>query len=73
MYALSEWGYKAGTVKEVLTDILKSHGKPLPRAELVAKVMDVRMVKENTILLNLQDSLTFSRNADGHYVLRRGK
>lgn len=73
MYALSEWGYKAGTVKEVLTDILKSHGKPLPRAELVAKVMDVRMVKENTILLNLQDSLTFSRNTDGHYVLRRAK
>lgn len=71
MYALSEWGYKSGTVKDVLMDILKTHGKPLPRAELVAKVKDVRLVKENTILLNLQDGATFVRDANGHYQLRR--
>jgi hypothetical protein len=71
MYALSEWGYKAGTVKDVLVDILKNHGKPLPRAELVAKVGAVRLVKENTILLNLQDSGTFTRDESGHYHLRR--
>jgi len=71
MYALSEWGYKAGTVKDVLVDILKNHGKPLPRADLVAKVGAVRMVKENTILLNLQDSGTFTRDENGHYHLRR--
>ena len=71
MYALSEWGYKAGTVKDVLVDILKNHGKPLPRADLVAKVGAVRMVKENTILLNLQDSGTFTRDANGHYHIRR--
>lgn len=72
LYALSEWGYKTGTVKDVLTDILKI-GKPLPRAELIAKVKEVRMVKENTILLNLQDSGTFARDTNGHYTLRRGK
>lgn len=71
MYALSEWGYKAGTVKDVLTDILRTHGKPLARADLIAKVKDVRLVKENTILLNLQDSSTFVRDTNGHYVLRR--
>jgi hypothetical protein len=71
MYALSEWGYKSGTVKDVLTDILRNHGKALPRADLVAKVMDVRLVKENTILLNLQDSSTFVRDESGHYQLRR--
>lgn len=71
MYALAEWGYKAGTVKDVLTDILRTHGKPLPRAELLMKVSQVRMVKENTILLNLQDSSTFVRDANGHYILRR--
>ena len=73
LYALSEWGYKSGTVKDVLVDILRTHGKPLPRVDLIAKVMDVRMVKENTILLNLQDGATFSRNEDGHYHLRRAK
>jgi len=73
MYALAEWGYKAGTVKDVLKDILQTHGKPLPRAELVSRVGLVRMVKENTILLNLQDSGTFVRDENGNYHLRRGK
>ncbi len=73
MYALSEWGYKAGTVKDVLVDILKSAGRPLAKTTLMAKVMDARMVKENTVLLNLQDSKTFVRNADGTYSLRSGR
>lgn len=71
MYGLSEWGYKPGTVKEVLADILKGSSKPIPRAELVAKVLSTRLVKENTILLNLQDSKVFSKREDGSYVLRK--
>src|SRR3989338_7077498 len=71
MYALSEWGYSAGTVKDVLVDILKRAQKPIPKASLIAKVKDMRMVKENTILLNLQDSKTFSRKEDGTYTLRK--
>lgn len=70
LYALSEWGYKPGTVKDVLVDILRSHGKPMPKATLMAKVKDARMVKENTILLNLQDSKTFVKNSDGTYNLK---
>ena len=71
MYGLSEWGYRPGTVKEVLVDILKSSSKPLIKADLVAKVLDSRMVKENTILLNLQDSKVFSKREDGTYILRK--
>lgn len=71
MYGLSEWGYQPGTVKEVLVDILKKNSKPLARADLIAKVLDSRMVKENTILLNLQDSKVFSKREDGSYVLRK--
>jgi len=71
MYALSEWGYSSGTVKDVLVNILKKSQKPLAKASLVAKVMDARMVKENTILLNLQDSKTFSKKEDGTYTLRK--
>ncbi len=70
MYALSEWGYKAGTVKDVLVDILRNSEKSLPKATLMAKVRDARMVKENTILLNLQDSKTFRKNDDGTYALK---
>lgn len=71
MYALSEWGYRAGTVKDVLVDVLKSSGKPLTKATLMSKVKDARMVKENTILLNLQDSKTFVKNPDGTYTLKK--
>lgn len=71
MYALSEWGYSTGTVKDVLVDILKRSQKPMPKASLIAKVKDARLVKENTILLNLQDSKTFSRREDGTYTLRK--
>ncbi|HXV27010.1 MAG TPA: sigma factor-like helix-turn-helix DNA-binding protein [Candidatus Paceibacterota bacterium] len=71
LYALAEWGYKSGTVKDVLVDILKGHTRSLTRADLIAKVGEVRLVKENTILLNLQDSSTFVRDANGHYSLRR--
>jgi hypothetical protein len=70
LYALSEWGYKPGTVKDVLVDILRSSNKPLPKATLMAKVKDARLVKENTILLNLQDSKTFVKNPDGTYTLK---
>jgi len=71
IYALSEWGYSAGTVKDVLIDILKKSQKPMPKASLIAKVKDARMVKENTILLNLQDSKTFVKKEDGTYALRK--
>ena len=71
MYALSEWGYKSGTVKDVLVDLLKSSSKPMPKTALLIKVMNARMVKENTILLNLQDSKTFIKNEDGTYELKK--
>ncbi len=70
IYGLSEWGYKSGTVKEVLMDILKQSRKPLSRNDLVAKVLSSRYVKENTVVLNLQDSKVFVRKDDGTYSLR---
>lgn len=71
IYALSEWGYSTGTVKDVLVDVLKKNAKPMTKAQLVAKVMDLRMVKENTVLLNLQDAKIFRKNEDGTYVLKK--
>ena len=71
MYALSEWGFKSGTVKDVLVDLLKNSSKPMPKTAILTKVMNARMVKENTILLNLQDSKTFIKNDDGSYELKK--
>lgn len=70
MYGLAEWGLKAGTVKDVLVDLLRSAGRPLPRNEIITAVLSNRMVKENTVVLNLQDSKIFQKRSDGTYALR---
>lgn len=68
LYALSEWGYTTGVVKDVIRDILRDNG-PLTRDEIVNKVRNERYVKDNTIVVNLQDSTCFRRNKSGKYML----
>lgn len=68
LYALAEWGYSKGVVKDVISDILKKHG-PLSREEIIEKVRNERYVKDNTILVNLQDSGFFKRDQGGRYML----
>lgn len=67
LYALTEWGYQAGVVKEVLRDILLQHG-PLSREEIIVRVRKERYVKDNTILINLQDADLFHKLPDGQYM-----
>jgi len=68
LYALSEWGYKTGTVRDVVKDILKTKG-PLTKEEIIKNVLEERHVKKNTILVNLQNRNYFKRNKEGKYVL----
>ncbi len=68
LYALSEWGYTAGVVKEVLRQILETDG-PLSREEIIDKVRKERYVKDNTIMVNLQDTNLFKRLANGTYAV----
>lgn len=69
MYALSEWGYKAGIAREVIQDILKREGKPMSKDEIVEKVMKERYFKKNTILVNLANSKHFKKNKEGLYTV----
>ncbi|MEK7598893.1 MAG: sigma factor-like helix-turn-helix DNA-binding protein [Patescibacteria group bacterium] len=68
LYALSGWGYQPGTIKDIITNILKNHG-PLSKVELVQKALQERHVKENTVLINLQNKTHFKRLDDGLYHL----
>lgn len=52
LYALKDWGYEAGTVKDVIKSVLTANG-PLTREEIVKLVLSKRMVKPSTIILNL--------------------
>ena len=69
LYALKEWGYKKGTVADIITEVLKEAGEPLHRDEIVKRVLKSRYVKETTILLNLQGKKQFKRTAKATYDL----
>ena len=66
-YALSEWGYFPGQVKDVILKVFKETKKPLTKEEILEKVLSQRLVKENTVLLNLNNKKYFSRNPQGKY------
>jgi hypothetical protein len=67
IYALSEWGYKSGVVREVIKELLKKNG-PMSKEDIVEQVMKERYLKKNTILVNLQNSKYFKKNKTGLYI-----
>jgi len=68
LYALTEWGYSRGTVVDVVMRILKEAGA-LSKDEIINHVLKERFVKENTILVNLQNAKYFKRDENGRYFL----
>ena len=70
IYALAEWGYMPGDVKDIIVKILEESKKPLTKEEILNEVLKQRLVKENTILLNLSNKNYFQRNSRGHYIVR---
>lgn len=68
VYALKDWGYEAGVVKEVIRKIIKKEG-PLSKEDIVEKVMKERYLKKNTILVNLQNPKYFKKNKQGLYTI----
>lgn len=67
LYALTEWGYKPGVVREVIHEALEKEG-PMKKDEIIKHVKRARFVKDNTILVNLNDSRYFKRLKDGRYA-----
>ena len=69
IYALVEWGYESGTVKDVIEDILKKTDKPLNREEVINKVLELRHVKKSTIVINLNNY--FAKSKTGVYSIKK--
>lgn len=68
LYALAEWGYQPGVVRDVVREVIEKHG-PLTRDRIIEEVKKVRYVKDNTILVNLGDTRYFKRQKDGTYTI----
>jgi hypothetical protein len=69
IYALREWGFEEGTVKDLLVKILRKNKKGLLKDEILREVKKQRLVKETTILLNLSDKNLFEKTKEGKYRL----
>jgi hypothetical protein len=59
-------------LKDVIKKMLEKHG-PMTKEEIVQKVMKERYVKENTILVNLQNTKHFKKDKEGKYTLTETK
>jgi len=69
-YALKDWGYNPGQVRDVIYQVLSVSNSGLPKEEVVTSVLTQRMVKESTVLLNLQNKKFFKRDKEGKYKIK---
>jgi len=67
IYALKEWGYFPGEVKDLIFKFLKEEG-PLTKEEILERIKKQRIVKENTVLINL--SKYFVKDEKGRYKIK---
>lgn len=68
MYALKEWGYTQGVVRDVIREVLRDKGS-MSKEEIIDKVLKERHVKPGTIVVNLQNQKYFKRGKDGKFTL----
>jgi len=69
-YALSEWGYVPGTIKDIITKVLEENNQPIHKDELVTKVLAQRLVAKNTVLMNLNNKKHFEKDLNDKYFLK---
>ena len=68
LYALSKWGYIRGNVRDIVRVIIEKDG-PQTKEEILKKVLRERYVKENTVLVNLQNGKFFTKDKSGRYSI----
>lgn len=70
-YALAEWGYVPGTIKDIISKVLAEKNGPLHKDEVVKQVLAQRLVAKNTVLMNLNNKKIFDKDSNDRYFLRK--
>jgi DNA-directed RNA polymerase delta subunit len=70
-YALSDWGYVPGTIKDIITKVLKEKNGAMHKDEVVKEVLAQRLVAKNTVLMNLNNKKHFDKDSNDNYFLRK--
>ena len=69
-YALKEWGYMPGTIKEVIEKVLTEKPHLVSQDDIVKEVLSQRLVARNTVMINLNNKKYFNKDAEGKYLIR---
>ena len=69
-YALADWGYVPGTIKDIITKVLKENNQPVHKDEVVKQVLAQRLVAKNTVLMNLNNKKSFDKDANDRYFVK---
>lgn len=70
-YALKEWGYYSGTIRDVITKILKEKEQGIAQEDIVKEVLAQRLVAKNTVMINLNNKKYFQRDEEGKYSINQ--
>ncbi len=71
MYALKEWGYVPGTIKDIITKVLQEKPHLVSQEDIVKEVLSQRMVAKNTVMINLNNKKYFGKDESGKYLIRQ--
>lgn len=66
-YALGEWGYAPGTIKDIIAKIIKEKPQLNNQKDIVEEVLKQRVVAKNTVMINLGNKKYFTKTPDGRY------
>ncbi|OGZ65355.1 MAG: hypothetical protein A3C50_03365 [Candidatus Staskawiczbacteria bacterium RIFCSPHIGHO2_02_FULL_43_16] len=69
-YALGEWGYVPGTIKDIIGKVLTEKPHLASQDEIVKEVLSQRLVAKNTVMINLNNKKYFEKDATGKYLIR---
>ena len=68
IYALRDWGYEEGTVKDVIASVVKQAGGFLQKNKIISELLRKRKVKKATIMVNLSDKKLFKKVGNGYKI-----
>jgi len=69
-YALAEWGYFPGTIKDIITKFLQEKQEASHKEDILKQVLSQRLVAKNTVLINLNNKKYFARDDQGRYSVK---
>ena len=63
-------GICAGTIKDIISNVLNAKNEPVHKDEVVKQVLAQRLVAKNTVLMNLNNKQHFDKDDKERYFVK---